>query len=101
MVQVKVKEMKVPLVTIPINVLSMPESVKEETLDLKIEDENHNSSYIEETEYNSEMEIKYEPLICDESLSYPVAGEQTPERDPPAQANPVPAKSTTIGSDTG
>ena len=92
---VQVKESKASLVTIPLNVLSMLESVKEENLDSKIEDENGNSGYIEE------MEIKYEPLICDESLSESVVGEQTPELDPPAQADLVPVKSTTDGSDTG
>ena len=97
---VQVKESKASLVTIPINVLSMLEIVKEEALDPKIEDENYNSGYIEDTENNIEMEIKYEPLICDESLSESVAGKQTPELDPPAQADPVPAKSTTDGSDS-
>jgi len=86
---------------VPLNVITMLENVKEETLDLKIEDENDNSGYIEDTEYNLEMEIKYEPLIFEESLSDSVAGEQTPELDPPAQADPVPVKSTTDGSDTG
>ena len=87
----QVKESKVSRVTIPFNVITMLESVKEETLESKIAGENYNSGYIEDTEYNSEMEIKYEPLICDESLSDSVAGEQTPELDPPAQADPVPA----------
>ena len=96
----QVKESKASLVTIPINVLSMLESVKEETLDPKIEDENDNSGYMEDTENNMEK-IKYEPLICDESLSESVVGEQTPELDPPAQAEPVPVKFTTDCSDTG
>ena len=98
---VQVKESKALLVSIPLNVITMLENVKEETLDLKIEDENDNSGYIEDTDYNLEMEIKYEPLIFEESLSDSVAGEQTPELDPPAQADPVPVKSTTDGSDTG
>jgi len=92
----KVKESKISLVTIPFNVITMLESVKEATLESKIEEENYNSGYIEDTEYNSEMEIKYERLICDESLSDSDAGEQTP-----AQADPVPVKSTTDSSDTG
>ena len=86
----QVKESKATLVTIPINVLSMLESVKEETLDPKIEDENDNSSYIENTEYNSEMEIKYETLICYESLSDSVAGEQTLK---PNSTRPTPSLS--------
>ena len=79
---VQVKESKASLVTIPFNVVTMLESVKEETLEPKIEDGNANFGYIENSEDNSEMEIKYEPLIC-------------------AQADPVPVKSTTDGSDTG
>jgi len=97
----KVKESKASLVTIPLNLLSMLESVKEENLDSKIEDENDNYGYIGDPVYNLEMEIKYEPLFSNESLSDSVAGEQTPELDPPAQADPVPVKSTTDGSDTG
>jgi len=92
----KVKESKISLVTIPFNVNTVLESVKEESLESKIQEENYNSGYIEDTEYNSEMEIKYERLICDESLSDSDAGEQTP-----AQADPVPVKSTTDSSDTG
>jgi len=52
----KVKESKASLVTIPINVITMLESVKEETLEPKIEVENGNSGYIENTEDNLEME---------------------------------------------
>ena len=89
------------MVTVPMNVLTMLESVKEETLGSNIEDENDNFGSIENTEYYLEMGIKYEPLICDESLSDSDAGEQTPELDPPAQADPVPVKSTTDSSDTG
>ena len=38
----QVKESKASMVTVPMNVLTMLESVKEETLDSKIEDENDN-----------------------------------------------------------
>jgi len=96
----KVKESKASLVTIPLNVITMLESVKEETLEPKIEDGNANFGYIENPEDNTEMEIKYEPLICDEFLSDSVAGEQTPELDTPALVDPVPVKFTTDGSDT-
>ena len=71
---VQVKESKTSLVTIPLNVLSMLESVKEENLDTKIEDENDNSG----DPVYKEIEFKYEPLIFNEPLSDSVAGEQTP-----------------------
>ena len=97
---VQVKESKASLVTIPFNVVTMLESVKEETLEPKMEDGDANFGYIENSEDNSEMEIKHEPLIFDEFLSDSVAGEQTPEPNS-KQADPVPAKSTTDGSDAG
>merc|ERR1719427_2591445 len=52
---IKVKESKASLVTNPINVITMLENVKEETLEPKIEVENGNSGYIENTEDNLEM----------------------------------------------
>ena len=97
----QVKESKVSLVTIPINAFTILKSVKEETLNSKIEDKNDNSDHNENNENNLEMVIKYEPLFSNETLSDSVAGEQTPELDPPAQADPVPVESTTDSSDTG